>query len=438
MGCYFEWVQDPPRFLERATKRYGDISSWQMPSERAFLLAHPDDVRDVLVTRARCFSKGRLLHRMRMLLGEGLLTSEGDFHLRQRRLVQPAFHKQRLRQYAQIMIDDTAQAVAGWREGQSLDFAREMMKLTLSIVTHSLFGSEVAAEADEVGVAVSEALNSYRILLLPIAHRLLNTPLPAARKFRHGRERLDRIVYRIIDERLKTGEDRGDLLSLLLSARDQEGDGGGLSRTQLHDEILTLFLAGHETTANALAWTAWWLAQHPHVLERLEAELDAVLGGRAPVPEDFGKLEYCNRVFTESMRLRPPAWGIGRLSLEPYEVRGYTIPPGNLVIVSPWVTQRDPRWYDEPETFDPDRWKPEIADKLPKFAYFPFGGGNRLCIGDGFARMEGPLVLATILQHWRLALEPEQTVDHQALITLRPRHGIRMRLERRRAAVPAG
>ncbi|HEX8117997.1 MAG TPA: cytochrome P450, partial [Pyrinomonadaceae bacterium] len=391
-----------------------------------------DYIKDVLVTHNASFMKGRGLQRAKRLLGEGLLTSEPPLHRRQRRLAQPAFHKQRINAYASLMVDYALRLERErWRDGRTLDVAQEMMHLALTIVGRTLFGTETEAEAEEVRAALSASMASFGQFMMPFAELLSRLPLPANRRFERSRARLDRIIYRIIDERRASGEDRGDLLSMLLRAQDEEGGGGGMSDEQLRDEAMTIFLAGHETTANALAWTWYLLAQNPSAEAKLHEELDGVLRGRPPAAEDLPRLRYTEMVVSESMRLYPPAWILGRRALEDYEVGGYLIPKGSLVILSPYVMQRDARFFPDPERFDPERWTAEAKAARPQFAYFPFGGGPRRCIGEGFAWMEGVLVVATLARRWRLRLAPGQRVGPQPGVTLRPRGRLPMTPERR-------
>jgi cytochrome P450 len=306
-----------------------------------------------------------------------------------------------------------------------------MNALTLAVASKTLFDADVEGEAAEIGEALTDILALFPRFSLPFASLLHRLPLPSTRRFERARERLDVLVYRLIRERRQSGADRGDLLSMLLMSQDHEGDGTGMTDVQLRDEVMTLLLAGHETTANALTWTWYVLSQNPAAEGQLHAELDAVLGTRLPTFEDLPSLRYAERVLAESMRLYPPAWAMGRRALKDFEVGGYVIPAGWLVSMSPWVTHRDPRWYPDPLVFDPERWTPEAKAARPKFSYFPFGGGARQCIGEPFAWMEGVLLVATIAQRWRMRLDPAQRVDPQPLITLRPRYGMRMVVERR-------
>jgi cytochrome P450 len=385
----------------------------------------------VLVTNGRNFHKSRGLERAKRLLGNGLLTSEGEFHLRQRRLAQPAFHKHRIASYAVTMSDYAARTSERWRDRQTLDMHTEMMRLTLGIVARTLFDADVENEAAEIGEALTRAFESFNFAMLPFTEYLEKLPLPSVRRFNSARDTLDRTIYRMIDERRLSGEDKGDLLSMLLMATDTEGDGGGMSDLQLRDEALTIFLAGHETTANALTWTWYLLSQHPQVEATLHAEIDAALNGRVPAYDDMPSLPYTRMVLAESMRLYPPAWAIGRRALESFDARGFTIPKRSVVLMSQYIVHRDARFFPNPERFDPDRWKPEAVAQRPKFSYFPFGGGNRVCIGEQFAWMEGVLLIAALAQKWRMRLVSGHPVEVQPLITLRPRHGMRMFLEKR-------
>lgn len=309
-----------------------------------------------------------------------------------------------------------------------------MMALTMAIVGKTLFDADVAGEAEEIGASLTTVVSFFPRFTLPFAGLLQSLPLPSNRRFEKARARLDATIYRLIAERRASGEDRGDLLSMLMAARDEEGDGTGMSDLHLRDELMTLFLAGHETTANALVWTFLLLSQNPEAERRLHAEIDEALAGRAAGPEDLPRLGYVERVFAESMRLFPPAWGLGRRALQEVEIGGYLLPRGSHVATAPWVVHRDPRFWPDPLRFDPDRFLPEARVSRPKFAYFPFGGGARQCIGEPFAWMEGVLIVATLAQKWRLRLAPGQVVEPQALITLRPRHGMRMVPEARHAA----
>ena len=423
-GHLFYFRRDPLNFFTRLAREYGDVVQFRAGPQRVFLLNHPDYVRDVLVTHHERYHKGRALQRAKRLLGDGLLTSEGEFHRRQRRLAQPAFHRQRVNSYARVMTEFAAKTSARWRDGQTLDISEEMTRLTLSIVGKTLFDADVGRDADEVGAALTEVMNLFSYLMLPFSELLEKLPLPPQRRFQRARARLDRVIYRIIEERRQRGEDRGDLLSMLLFSVDEEGDHAGMTDEQLRDEAMTLFLAGHETTANALTWAWYLLAQNAEAEKELHAELDRVLeGGRPPTAEDLPALRYTEMVVAETMRLYPPAYAIGRLALEDHEVGGYRIPRGSLVLVSQYVMHRDPRFFPEPERFDPTRFAPEARSERPQFSYFPFGGGVRRCIGEGFAWTEAVLILAALARRWAMRLAPGHRVEAQPRITLRPGKG---------------
>lgn len=426
-------ARDPLTFLTRVAREYGDVVQFSLGGGRAVLLAHPDDIRDVLVTNGRVFHKGRGLQRARLLLGDGLLTSEDEFHLRQRRLASPAFHRARVESYAQTMAAYARRRSDSWRDGETLDLTREMAAYTLAVVGKTLFDADIEGEAHEIGDALSASIAAFNVMTLPMGELLMRLPLPAVRRFERGRDRLDATIYRMIEERRASGEDRGDLLSMLLLAHDTEGDGSGMSDVQLRDEAITLMLAGHETTANALGWTWYLLSRHPEAESRLHAEVDA-LGRALPSAADMARLSYTRAVVAESMRLFPPAWVIGRTALTDYPVRDHVIRKGSLVLASQWVTHRDPRWWDDAESFRPDRWLEPGGREVGKsggqrggrFAYFPFGAGTRACIGEQFAWMEATLAVATFAQRWRLRLVPNHPVVPQAIITLRQRHGVKM------------
>jgi cytochrome P450 len=426
-----ETARNPLALFIGIAREYGDIAHYKIGPQHLFFFNHPDLIRDVLVTNGRNFHKSRGLERARRLLGNGLLTSEDEFHLRQRRLAQPAFHRQRIAAYAGTMSSYSAKMREGWRDGATVDMHREMMRLTLDIVGKTLFDADVDSEAAEIGQALTTAFESFNLAMLPFTEYLEKLPLPAVRRFNAARARLDRTVYRMIEERRTSGEDKGDLLSMLLLAQDTEGDGTGMSDTQLRDEALTIFLAGHETTANALTWTWYLLSQNPQMEARLYAEVDA-LGDRLPTYEDMAALPYTRMVLMESMRLYPPAWAIGRRAMESFEAREFTVPANSVVLMSQYVMHRDERFFPDPERFDPERWTPEAQAARPKFAYFPFGGGNRVCIGEQFAWMEGVLLIATLAQRWKMRLVPGHPIELKPLITLRPKYGMRMILETRK------
>lgn len=412
--------------LTRYARDYGDFVPFRIGLRQGVLLSHPDLVEAVLVAHARHVIKSPILRTGRRLLGNGLLLSEGDLWRRQRRLVQPAFQRRRIEGYGPAMLAATERLLARWADGQPRELHAEMMRLTLEIAAETLFGVDVSAEAGRVGAAMIVAVERFnRRMNSPVLFMLPDTlPLPGNFTFLRAAARLDRLVYRMIEQRRRAGAvARDDVLSLLLRARDE--DGSRMTDRQLRDEVMTLFLAGHETTAIALAWTCYLLALHPEVERTLLAELRAALGGRPPSVADLPRLAYTANVVAEALRLYPPAWALARETIRPIEVGGRVVPRGAICLTSPWVIQRDPRCFARPEVFDPGRWSDGLARRLPKFAYFPFGGGPRLCIGHTFALQELALVLAAVAQRCRLELLPDQTVTPWPSVTLRPKEGIR-------------
>jgi cytochrome P450 len=431
-GAHFAALRrDRLGYFTGLARQHGDVVRGWLGPYRMHLVSHPDLIRDVLVTHQRRYAKGLGLERAKRLLGAGLLTSEGETHLRQRRLAQPAFHAQRVAGYGSVMAQAADRVAGSWTAGATVDAHGAMMGLTLSITAQTLFGSEIESEAAEIRAAVGTTLELFQsFLMLPLAALIERLPIPPVRRFNAARARLDATIYRMIAERRASGVDRGDLLSMLLLAQDVEGGGGGMSDEQLRDEAMTIFLAGHETTASALTFALHLLARHPDADARLHAEV-AALGHRPLGAEDLPALPYTRQVLAEAMRLYPPAWILGRRARETHEIGGYTIPAGSLVFMSQWVVHRDPRWYAEPERFDPERWSEPARAARPRFAYFPFGAGTRVCIGEQFAWMEGVLVLATIAQRWRLEAADGAPLRLAPTITLRPRDPVRLRLVQR-------
>jgi cytochrome P450 len=423
---FIAFRRSPIEFLTRAKRQCGDVVHFRFGPQAVFFLNHPDLIKEVLTTHDQCFAKGRGLERAKRLLGEGLLTSEGAFHRRQRRLSQPAFHRQRVQAYGAVMTGYAEEQQRSWKEGATLEIDQEMMRLTLAIVGKTLFDTDLSGDAEAIGKALTSVMGLWRCMMLPFAEILEKLPLPGNRRFKKIRRQLDAVIYRLIDDRRREGRDHGDLLSMLLATQDSEGDNSSMTGLQLRDELLTLFLAGHETTANALTWTWYLLSQHPDVEARLHEELDRVLGERAPRVEDLPQLSYTEKVLTESMRLYPPAWIIGRRALKDCDLASCHIPAGALVLLSQYVMHRDERFFPDPTRFDPERWTPEGRAARPKFSYFPFGGGSRQCIGEAFAWMEGTLLIATLAQKWQMRLVPGHPVDVQPLVTLRPKYGMKM------------
>jgi len=423
-------IHDPLRFFTKMAQKYGDLVHLKAGAPDVFLLNDPAQIKRVLVTDHHNFTKGQGLQRAKRLLGNSLLTTEGELHRKQRRLVQPAFHHGRIAGYASTMVDYAGRMSGRWQHASTLDMSEEMMRLTLAIVAKTLFDADVESEAAGVGRALTATMKVFPRYVIPYAHLLEKLPLPSNRRYREAKDYLDATVYKLIEDRRRTGSDKGDLLSMLLLAQDEEEAGRTMTDTEVRDEAMTLFLAGHETTSNALTWTWYLLANNPDAEKRLRAEVNSVLGPRCATIEDVPRLTYTTKVFAESMRLFPPVWILGRRAIEDYTIDGHTIPRDSLILMSQWVMHRDRRYFPEPLSFDPNRWTDEAKDRRPKFSYFPFGGGPRVCIGESFAWTEGVLLLATIAQRWKLRLQPGYPVRPQALVTLRPRHGVKMIAER--------
>ncbi|WP_157506790.1 cytochrome P450 [Ktedonobacter racemifer] len=430
----FLLFHDPLNTPLRLARKYGDVFYFQAGRNKVFFLNHPDDIRELLVVQHENFRKGEGVMILERMLGKGLITNDGAAHKQQRRLVQPAFHRRRIASYAQAMVEAAQQQAHAWQDGATVDMSQEMMQLTLVIVGKTLFNTDVGEEANTVQAALVTAMEAFRKLgLSPVGELVERLPLPIHARLRRARERLDKVVYRIIDEHRQQGIDQGDLLSMLLMARDEEGN--VMNDQQLRDEVMTLFLAGHETTSNALTWTWYLLAQHPEVREKVQQEVDTVLAGRTATIEDLPRLTYTEQVLMESMRLCPPVWAIDRRVTRDTTLRGISLPKWSRVVMSQYVVHHDPRFYPEPEKFDPERWTPEAQATRPKFAYFPFGGGPRLCIGEAFAWTESILLLATLSQHWEARLAPGARVKFQPAVTLRPQYGIKMTLHKRCSSV---
>ena len=436
-----EFMHDPIKTLMDIAHNYGDICHFKFGKQHIYLLNNPHYIEEVLIRNYNNFIKSRGLQVSKRLLGEGLVTSEGEYHNRQRRLIQPTFHPTRIKGYGNIMTSSALRMCQRWEDGITLDIHKEMMHVTLEIISKAVLGSDVKPEGDEVGIALQTCMEYFSRLQMPFGELIEKIPiLPINKGYQIAKKKLDSIVYSMIKEH-RDKESKGvnhepDLLYTLLQAQDAEAGIGRMSDLQLKDEIMTIFLAGHETTSNALTWTFYLLSQNPTVEARLYAELCSVFGDkdakRIPTVEDIPKLEYTEKAFRESMRLYPPAWTIGRQAINDYKVDNYTIPAGSIILMSQYVMHHDSRYFSDPDLFYPDRWTKEAKLQLPKFSYFPFGGGIRGCVGEPFAWMEGILVLATICREWKMHHDRDHQVGLKPLITLRPKYGMRMKLERRK------
>jgi cytochrome P450 len=426
MGVMSEFNRDALGFIERLQHEYGDIVWSRFLYVPALFLYHPNEIEFVLTTNAKNFRKAMTLRSnfFQRLVGNGLLTSEGEEWKRQRRLSNPAFHRERVATYATTMVDYAKRLSANWQAGETRDAHRDMMRLTLEIVVQCLFSADVSHDVDHIGETLAEMVKpfaSQATLKWILNNRL---PTPSHLSFHRLARKIDNVVYRIIAERRASGKDEGDLLSMLLDAHDE--DGSGMNDQQLRDEVMTLFLAGHETTALTLAWSWYFLGTNPEAESEFHAELGDVLGNRDATFADLPRLKFTEQIVKESMRLYPPAYGLGREAINDCEIGGYPVPAGTQVFVFQWATQRDARFFDQPLEFRPERWTPEFEARLPKYAYFPFGAGPRVCIGASFAMMEMILVLATIGQRFRLQLVLDRPVETYPAMSLRPKDGVKV------------
>lgn len=414
---------NPISLFSHLADEFGDIAHYKLGHKHIIFLNSPEYIREIMVVQHANFIKERTQYRAKLLLGEGMITADGQRHRRQRQVAQPSFHRQRVPAYAEEIVRRAAMARDVWQSGSELNIYREMMHYALGTVSSTLFSAELAEEVVDLNAAMGDIMNVYNaIVLLPGIRLLLRVPGTPLRKFVRARARFDQTVYRLIREH-REGAGEGDLLSALIAAQPEMG----WTDMDLRDQVLTIFLAGYETVAIALTWTWYLLSQHPEVESRFHAELSKVLGGRLPTYEDLPNLRYTEMVLSESMRLYPPAWAMGREAIEDFKLGPYRLPAGTTVLMSQFISHRDPRFFPDPLRFDPERFTPEAKAARPRFSYFPFGMGPRQCIGESFAWMEGVLALATFGQKWRLDLLPGQTIEPQPLFTLRPKYGIRMR-----------
>jgi len=428
MGVMREFNRDSLGFIERAQRDYGDIVWSRFLYVPALFLYHPNEIEYVLSINARNFRKAMTLRSnfFHRLVGNGLLTSEGEEWKRQRRLISPAFHRQRIANYADTMVGYTERLAASWRPGETRDMHHDMMRLTLEIVVRCLFSADVSNDVDHVGETLKQLVKPFaaQATLKWILNNRL--PTPQHRRFNRWARKIDDVVYRIIAERRAQATDEGDLLSMLLRARDE--DGSQMDDKQLRDEVMTLFLAGHETTALTLAWTCYLLGTNAEAERKFYAELDQVIGDRPATFADISRLKYTEQILKESMRLYPPAYGLGRDTINDCEIGGYHVPGGTQVFMFQWATHRDGRFFPDPLEFRPERWTEEFEAQLPKYAYFPFGGGPRICVGASFAMMEMILVLATVGRRFRLELVRDHPVETYPAMSLRPKNGVRVKI----------
>lgn len=397
------------------------------PVQKGYIMYHPNYIHEVLVTKHASFHKGRGLEKAKILIGDGLLTSEGQIHRKQRKLIQPHFTSQKLKVYAEQMVEDTTELIEEWRDGEERSISDDMMKLTLNVITKTMFGTHIQNRQEKIREAYERVIASTKALVR--VPKML--PTSKNNEVKQSLKLLNDITFSIIDQRKKESEnDRSDLLSVLLSAKDEEGQ--GMSDQELRDQVMTILLAGHETTAHTLSWTWYLLSQHPEVEEKFWAELETILEGRKPVYEDVRKLTYTTQIIQESMRLYPVAWIIVRKTVEEVEIANQRLFPGDIVFMSQYAVHRDPRYFENPEEFTPERFSGDFLKRIPQYAYFPFGGGPRVCIGNHFAMMEAVLILATIGQRYRLRMVDDTIPVPEPLLTMRPKDGINMKVEKRK------
>lgn len=445
LGNLLDVESDILAFLQKVST-YGDVAKLTFFNRQITLVNHPDLIQQVLIKDNDAFEKdagSKLL--AKYVLGKGLLTSEGEEHKKMRKISSPAFNRQRILSYGKIMAEATEHHASKWRDGARIDMHREMMALTSAIVAKALFNMDVGEKVDAIGEALEKVMRIVEVIRLPLSDLSMALPLPPTLAIKSGIATLDKIIYETIDEHLADSEDRGDLLSMLIAARREAGRPGAdarhggresvsreagddpkTARKQLRDEAMTLFLAGHETTANALTWTFYLLSQNAGAYNLLVEEAKRVLGDRTATTDDIAALTYTRQVVAESMRLYPPAWVIGRTVMRDYELGGHMIPKGSELWLSQYVTHRDARWFDNPTAFRPERWAEGEAEKRQKFSYFPFSAGPRNCIGEQFAWQEAILILATVSRSWHLSLMSGFKVEPLPQVTLRPKEGMKM------------
>jgi cytochrome P450 len=432
---WFAWRRfrpaNPIFLFQHLTEKYGDIAHYKIGWNHIVFLNHPDYIREVLVVQNDNFIKERTVRRSKMLLGEGMITSEGAEHRVQRQVAQPAFHRQQIPEYAATMVREAERMRDSWRDGEERNVARDMMHLTLNVVAQTLFATDLREEVDELADAINRIMGLYNFLvMLPAAEWLVHLRPPGLAAFVRARKRIDRAVYRMIEAHRKQGAaDKTSLLDLMLAASP---DGSAASEQSLRDQVITIFLAGYETVANVLAWTWYLLSENPQCEQRLHDEINRELKGHAPAFNDIPRLRYTEMVLAESMRLHPPAWAMGRYALADFRLGDFFLPAKTTVLMSQFITHRDPRFFPDPLRFDPERFTAEAKSRRTKLTYFPFGAGARQCIGESFAWMEAVLLLSTLAQKWKLKLVPGQIVEPEPLITLRPKYGMRMKVEARR------
>jgi cytochrome P450 len=420
---------NPILLFQRLALEYGDIAHYKIGWNHIVFLNHPDYIREVLVVQNENFIKERTVQRTKMLLGEGMITSEGAQHRSQRQGAQPAFHRQRIPEYASSMVQEAVRLRDRWRSGEQRDIAIDMMHLTLNVVAQTLFATDLREEVNELASAINRIMGLYNFLvMLPAAEWLVHVRPPGLAAFVKARKRVDAVVYRMIAAHRQRSSHGSSLLDFMLASSP---DQNAAAEQSLRDQVITIFLAGYETVANALSWTWFLLSQNPECERRFHDEIDRELQGRLPSFDDVPRLRYIEMVLAESMRLYPPAWAMGRYARNDFQLGDFYLPAKTTVLMSQFITHRDARFFPDPLRFDPERFTPEARSRRTKLTYLPFGAGVRQCIGESFAWMEGVLLLATLAQKWKLRLVPGHPVEPEPLITLRPKYGMQMHLEAR-------
>jgi cytochrome P450 len=430
LGSSLNYFRDILKFLLSVNKEFGDIAYFKLGNRNMYMVSDPEIVKDVLVTNNRNFCKSRALQRAKLIVGEGLLTSEGDFHLKQRRMMQPVFHNRKISKYSDSMSEYALKESANWKHGDVIDIHKSVMKITLGVVVKSLFSSDIDSESSEIGKALTVVMKQFPRLVFPFSEYLDHIPLPGNIRCKKAMEKLDGTIYQMIECRRKDKNKYDDLLALLLDATDEE-DNTHMDNEQLRDEAMTLFIAGQESTANAITWALYLISENRDVEKKISEEIKVVLGDRTPSWSDYQNLKYLISVFYESLRLYPPAWAVVRRAIRDYQLKDYIVPAGSDIIMSQYVIHRKEYYYTDPEKFIPERWTDKFKKDLPQYAFFPFGGGPRRCIGEGFAWMEGVLILAVLLMKWKMKLYNRSDVIPDPLVTLRPKNGLIMRMEKR-------
>lgn len=422
--------KDPTNFLKDLSDKYGNMARFKLGPQNVILINHPDLLKDVFVTNHHKFIKSRGLQMAKVVLGEGLLTSEHELHTRQRKMIQPSFSAKKINYYSDIMTEFADKYSNKIVDDSEIDLSSEMISLTLDIVCKALFDSEIEEDTKKIQEALALLLEMFDEITNPLYYLLKNTPLPKYKRFNEAKEYINNIIFKMIKERRGNSENRNDLLSTMLNAQDED-DKKGMSDLQIKDETVTLFMAGHETTANLLAWTFYLISQNPRVEAKIVEEINRVTGDKLPTFEDIHNFTYLRKVLTESMRIYPPAWLMGRINTEDHVLDGYNIPKGTVILVSQFVMHRDARFYKSPLKFIPERWDENKKHDIPRYAYFPFGTGPRVCIGEQFAWSEGILLISIILKKWHFELSKKQKIDIRPLITMRPKYGMKMIAKKR-------